>query len=262
MPILHEVTLPSGRTCSVRPFTTREQKDQFRLLHDRKRQAEAVTGFMVLCVEVLDGEPVAKATPAEAKALQQQLLAMLSEDRKAVLLAIRRATLGDEFAFAYTCPACRRQTEDMSVTLGDVEVRPYPHGDERDVEVEVDSGLTADSLMPGAPPRRRRFLVHLLDGAAEARATKIPQGEVDNLTALALRTPREQGKDPADPEKWCPVVLDADLSPWEVTLLAKAVREAEGLVDMVLVVTCPHCQRDGRTNLVGELAFFWPGMRL
>lgn len=109
------VTLPSGRTATVRGFSGLVQK----ILADEKRMSEG-DGFDAVVREVahVDGKAL---TTVDVKALR-------IGDRDRILIEARRRTYGDAVRDKVRCPECGEEYP-VVVDLSKVESVPYPTED-------------------------------------------------------------------------------------------------------------------------------------
>ena len=86
-------------------------------------------------------------------ATKEMLDSLLIGDRDVLALAIRRATYGDTLRLPLVCPSCEHEFEvDYDLTDGgDIPSKPYTHGAERSVTVELTRGRSATvGLVDGA----------------------------------------------------------------------------------------------------------------
>lgn len=190
---MREITLPSGRTVTLKPVTGKVEA----ILEDKRlvQSGEAVDRVMAEVVEEVDG--AAFASPQEKLKV---ILDMLTGDRNYLLLQIRLLAHGPKMVFNAKCPACNETSgyeadlEDMLRT-GELKIHEY---DPSPIRVELsDGGYAEVRHLDGRDERRMftqkpqgmfsltLFLTHSLNGAPPSRR------EMENLPASDLRAIRE-----------------------------------------------------------------------
>lgn len=159
-------------------------------------------------------------------------------DREALLLSIRRITLGDRIETTAVCPALGcAQVFDITLEIGSLLIPPYG-ARKRWRDAAVESGR-----------QRHRFVVRPVNGADQEQAARLAPESIDSAVALVLRRcTRRRG--PA-PRRATPDNLQPQLS----RLLAALDPQAQ----ITLQLRCPECAHsfallfDAGTFLLGEL---------
>ena len=233
------VTLPSGKTATVREMTGKEQRsfsDRTKLMN-----GSAINELLSACTDTINEESL-PADPAERLRIINNLL---SGDRECLLFNIRLESLGKDFTFASKCPNCGKKGE-WEVDLSDAEafpVTPYPMGDERILEYdsEVRRGL--------------KIRCTLMDGNAENKAIK-KRNTADTLTDLEMRVP--QVFNPTT-NSYMPIVLNR-VGDAVLAELRKKVEAAEGFQDSKVSVTCVECGQQAEFDLIRQPDFLIPSV--
>ncbi len=226
------VELPSGAIATVLEMTGADQRN----FSDRTKIAngQAINELLERCVDTVDGE----------KPTKEQLLDMLSGDRKALMFNIRKFSIGDEFLFKSKCPACG-EASDWELTLSESEfpVRPYKiPGGAKTVEAP-------SKILPGLT-----WKFQMLDGHAELKAIRL-RNKATSMSDLDLRQ-IQASPEPGAP--YSPVNLDK-LSDKLIAELRATVKEYEGDLDDEVRLTCPKCAGEVTFHLMGVQDFLIPG---
>jgi hypothetical protein len=214
-----EVTLPCGfaregawqRTVWLRPWTGRDEL----FLHEEARglpPAARATALLGRCVWLDGGER--PAGPAFARALA-------AGDREALLLHLRRVTLGDALACVLSCPRCGDKL-DLELSASALLLPPYPDAAEEHAARmgEGDAALEVRFRLPNGGD-----LEH-----AAARAVVDPEAAARELLARCVRSVADAaGRD----VEGMPSAVAAEL-PGRMAALDP---QAELLLD----AECPHC---------------------
>lgn len=161
-------------------------------------------------------------------------------DRLFLLLAIRRATLGDTYPYVAKCPACGRKDLYMA-DLGGLAVRPMPDPSRR----------VYDGVLPGGSTVRWSVMT----GLSEAKALRLPaaQRKADSVTlSIAARVELIADKPVSVPQL-------KDLPMADRNALRDMFAEAEGGVETSLDFECPACGEAWEEELeIGQAGFFSP----
>jgi len=229
-----DVTLPSGKKATVREMTGADQRNFMN--RSKLMNGMAIQELLANCTETV-GED---ALPADDNKRLQFVLDMLSGDRTTLLFQIRRHSIGDSFEFATECPQCKVRN-DWEVDLNDptaFQVRPYPNGDSRIIEIDV-----LGMKMKFKP----------LDGNDEMRILRMRQN-ADSLTDLSLRSVHVKVE-----ETWVPLEL-GKMQEKYLNELRKQVRANEGELDSTVKLPCPSCGAEVVFNLIEQPNFITPNM--
>jgi len=221
-----EVTLPSGRKLVVLETTGREERLLSRL--EKNKNLDAINEFLASCTENLDGK-AGHPAPKDFKK-------MLTGDRTAILLHVRKLTHGATIDYTHVCQSCASKSEhhiDIDDSLETM--KPYPHGDKRDFEVKVGPGV---------------LHYELSTGETEAKIAREDTPDINTkLRSLRLWEQAETGR--------LPVNIDQLKSKW-IAEIRKAVKDAECVLDTMVEVQCPKCSVVARIDMVGNLDFLFP----
>lgn len=221
-----EVTLPSGRQVIVLETTGREERLLSRL--EKNKNLDTINEFLASCTASLDksdGNP----SPKDFKQ-------MLTGDRTAILLHIRKLTHGSIIDYRHYCTSCGAKS-DHEINIDDSleAMQPYPNGDQREIEVAVGPGT---------------IHLELSTGDTEARIAREDTPDINTkLRCMRLWEQNGNGR--------LPVNLDQLKSKW-IAAIRKAVKAAECVLDTMAEVKCPHCATTTRIDMVGNLDFLFP----
>jgi len=171
--------------------------------------------------------------------LRHHIPNLLIGDRVALLLAIRRVSLGDLFPFRVTCPnpECKKESL-FDVNLGDLEVKEMPIPEKRVYTIET--------------PRKVVVVWHPMNGVGEAKLASTKDREARVTMSMLARIDTIDGK---------PATLDLlkRMGTSERSFIREAFEEAEGGVDTGVELTCPYCDHEFATDLeIGQRGFFFP----
>jgi hypothetical protein len=217
-----EVTVPGGyddhgrwcRTLRVRPWCGQDEA--------------------VLLEELAGATPAARATQLLARCLSSDrgpsaedvaLARSLSlGDREALLLHLRRITLGDRLSCVLACPACGARL-DLDLRVADLLVPPYGHE-----SVEHEARLPSDG-------ETMRIRFRLPNGGDQEAAARVFE-EKDEAAAVRLLVARCVRR--ADVDEGVPLGgLPDDLIP----SLSEAIAERDPQAEIELDAVCPDCGR-------------------
>jgi hypothetical protein len=224
-----EVTLPRGifaegqwhRTARLRPLSGRDEAflgEEGRVLPPALR----ATALLSRCVERLGA--LLRVTPESVSNLT-------IGDREALLLSLRRLTLGDVLSCVVVCAnqPCR-QRMDLELAVRDLLCAPYPHAQERYDMTFDDNGTTY----------RVRF--RLPTGADQEAAVSVIPDDPADAAALLLQRCIERV-----------VVENGDVRPAValpssvVRVLSQRMADLDPQAELLLNLTCPSC---GAASLV------------
>ncbi|QTD49663.1 hypothetical protein J3U87_29115 [Sulfidibacter corallicola] len=165
------------------------------------------------------------------------VLDLLAGDRLALLIELRKVSLGSDLDLNLTCtnPACGHE-QVIAVDLGQLPVRPYPS--ERDFSVVL--------------PSQTRITFGLLDGHAEKRLAAIAEPTVSTALMMRIRTINDQ-----PPTK----KTLADLSMRDRVALRREMQAVDGGVDTSIDHACEACGTRLTTRVEVEPDFLFPNLR-
>ena len=173
--------------------------------------------------------------------------ALTSEDRGLLLIALRRASLGDIYEVKALCPACKRQGT-FSIDLAALAVTPMPDRTQRTFTVALPSGRVATwHVMAPADEEWANRQAKRFEGE---RPTLIILARLDALDGVALD--RAKGFDAARAAVRALPTRDRQA-------LRAAFERHEGGVDDEVTFDCPDCGQEWTSALdVAQAGFFFP----
>jgi hypothetical protein len=214
-----EVQLPGGvpvgeqwcRSAWLRPVTGREE--EFLLNEGRQLPAAArVTQLIARCMERLG--------PVEPVGVEWVRLLSVG-DREALLLHLRRLTLGERVSCLLRCPTCQ-QKMDLDLKIGELLLSPYPYSRQThaaDIADEENS---------------YRVMFRVPNGADQEAAAEKAGRSLGEAEDLVLRRCIEQ-VDSAHQEKL------AELPPVVLRELPARMAALDPQAELILDLTCPEC---------------------
>jgi hypothetical protein len=172
----------------------------------------------------------------DKQTIAQIISGMTQGDRVFLLMAIRRASLGDELPLEQECPSCEQMGYYIQ-DLSELNVKPMKDPMKRSYEVALPSGKTV-KFRSG-------------NGADEERLSKVADDEKPSFMLLC-RTEAINGK--------APTIHDIKgLSFRDRQALRDAFEENDGGVDTAIDMTCSHCGHTFKTEVeLGSQGFFFP----
>jgi len=215
------VTLPGGifwegelrRDATLRQVTGADED----FLNEACRSmspAARTTALLARCLRSLG--PCAPVT-------SQAVRSLAAGDREALLLHLRRLTLGDQITCALTCPrADCAERMDLEIAVSDLLLEPYPSWDARH-EVLLD-GTDQSS--------RVRF--RLANGADQEAVAALARQDEDAAAALLLDRCIEGVAGEAEPAAKM-------LAPTDRETLSRLMAELDPQAEVRLELTCPAC---------------------
>lgn len=148
-PLDSTITLPGGFvTASNEVVTTAEVRE----LNGADEEAIAKSGSVSKSLQTLIQRGLVKLGNEEAT--KSHLDNLLSGDRDAILLAIRRVTFGDTYDLIIRCPYCNEQQDCAIHLVDDVPSKSLDDPKDRIWEIETKSGKVQVSLPTGAVQRK------------------------------------------------------------------------------------------------------------
>ena len=220
------IDLPSGRQVVVREMTTREEG----ILSDPRalKNGDALEKVLRACV--LDQE--------------LDLGTLLVGDRYFLLLAIRRLSFGEDYAFRARCPHCGHGFE-AKVDLTELPVKTLQGKEDQTHETKL-------------PRSSATVRFKLLRGKDEKRLTTAMKKTPEDLIRLSLEmhtvgiTDGEGNDVPVKPEFF------ADLPARDSQAYRAAIDAVTCGVDTEVTLVCPACDNDLSVNLPIDESFFFP----
>jgi hypothetical protein len=214
-----EINLPGGvpvgeewcRRAWLRPITGREE--EFLLNEGRELTAAArVTQLIAHCLQRLG--------PVEPVGVE--LVRRLSVgDREALLLHIRRLTLGERVSCLLSCPNCKNKM-DLDLQIGELLLPPYPHCRQ----------IHAADIAGSENSYHVRFRVP--NGEDQEAVASSAEHSVDAASELVLKRCVEQ-VDSLNEEKL------SDLPPIVLRELPTKMAALDPQAELLLDLTCPEC---------------------
>ncbi len=137
---------------------------------------ERISRVLTACTEAI-GDITDKQTigAAIADQVSQPALALTASDRIAMLIYLRRVSLGDNFKFERRCPRCGFLNKHCSLDLRKLEITVMP-----------DDRVTKRRVQVVLPRSKRRAIVCVLSASREARLTDLNLNQKDLRTAAIL----------------------------------------------------------------------------
>jgi len=164
-------------------------------------------------------------------------------DRVYLLIAIRRASLGDEMPFATKCPACEQDAR-FVLDLADLETVKMEDPRKRTYELTL-------------PKTGKKVVMKVLTGRGEDAIGKASKRGKDIIsTAIFARVETFDGKPPT--------VRDLKMLPLvDRNFLQNSWEDHEGGVDTEVQIDCPGCGNEYDTQLdISQQGFFNPSATL
>ena len=219
-------TLPSGTEIELQEMTGREEA-----ILTNKRLAltgDAFNKVMKNCTLRIGDK---------TEITDNDFLEMLSGDRLALLLFLRKLSYGDEVELSIPCSDSECDgVANVLVDLNDIEIEPY--GSEREFTVDLPSG-------------KKVSFVHLT-GSMEKRIAALDKQDVH--TSMLMRIKSIDGQAPNKDSI-------NGMSIRDIGKLRTAMNDVDGGPDTVIETACPKCGSKIRTRLEGESNFFFPSLR-
>lgn len=157
---------------------------------------------------------------------------LTSADRIAIMLFIRRSTVGDLYKYEVACQHCGFVNRNMALELDKIEISHNPHPERRRVKVTL-------------PKSKIGAVVKILDGAGEKKASMIRPDDGD-YGSLAILTRLESLGDYAMSS--LPIkeqlMLVKRMPRLDREYLRQVYSKIEGAVDTDVELSCRKCGRD------------------
>lgn len=235
-----DIDCPSGLKGRIRGLKGKE----FKLLGDKRamRSGAAFSNILKAC-----WEETLEAGIYDFENGSFDWLPVLQADRFFTLIQIRLATFPDEdYSFSAQCTddACSRKFE-WDLDLADLPVKKVPAAtlkklkDGQDLEVTI-GGRKVSFILP--------------DGKTEQRSAKfVKRDEIDMMGVLLTRITEVKGVDKNKYQSWL-----EELGFAEHRDMLAAFDEADGGVETMIDIRCPHCGWEYEVDLPFGRAFFMP----
>jgi hypothetical protein len=164
-------------------------------------------------------------------------------DRTYLLLAIRRASLGNDMPFVTKCEQCDQEAR-FVLDLGDLEVKPMRDPKVRTYNLEL-------------PKTKKKVVMKVLTGRGEEAIGKASTRGRDVVsTAILARVDSMDGKP-------CTMADLKSLPLMDRNHLRNSWEDHEGGVDTTVEIDCPSCGNEYETELdIGQQGFFNPSATL
>ena len=193
------------------------------------------------CTESL-GEITDKQT------LNRAVNALTAVDRMVLMVAIRRASIGDEYTLKITCvnPDCRQESH-ATLNLSQLEIIPMPDPSKRSFETVLASG--------------RVIKWHVMDGRDENWLQGMAKKGQNLLTLQMLSRVNSVDDHILNRESNLGEALRTlkKLRMSERNEIRSLFKEVEGSIDMTMEYECPHCGHTWSGDLdIGQPTFFFP----
>ena len=166
----------------------------------------------------------------------QAVVNMTQGDRVYTLLAVRMASLGNDYPVEQKCPECGVESNYL-LDLGTLEKKTLAEPMIRVRDIEL--------------PSKKQARIRLATGADEERTAKVRDEEKPSMLLLC-RTELLDGK--------MPTLLDIKNLSWrDRQALRSAMEDFDGGVDGTLEMTCNACNHEFKRDLdMGATGFFFP----
>ena len=174
---------------------------------------------------------------------------LTATDRMLLLVAIRRASLGDDYLTKIKCPSCGKESN-ISVSLATLETRKMVDPTKRRIETTLSTGLVVQW--------------HIMTGQDEEwlqGLRKRPQTDNDVLTLALLSRVDAVGDTVLNRVTNLPSALNLlkGLRIRERNELRNLFTDTEGFVDTNVEYECPSCNAEFSGDLdVAQTGFFFP----
>ncbi len=175
---------------------------------------------------------------------------LVASDRMYLLIAIRRASLGNRYVVKITCSSCSAQNT-AAIDLAGLEVKSMPDPSKREFSDTMPSGSTVKW--------------HVLNGKDEVWLTKHAKSKQDRMTlAMLTRIDSITGVNGQS------VVIDRNkdlnaaianlkkMSLRDRTFMRSLFEQREGTIDTEIEYTCPSCGAAFKGELDIQQSFFFP----
>lgn len=177
---------------------------------------------------------------------------LTAADRMVLLIAIRRASLGDDYSSKIKCPDCGKESN-ITVSLADLEKRPMPTPEQRRYTHTLSTGRVVRwHIMTGHDEdwlqglRKKMDDRDILTLAMLARIDAISTNGTERILNRAAALPDA-------------IAACKDLRSRERNELRAIFLETEGSVDTVVEYGCPSCSAEFKGDLdVAQAGFFFP----
>jgi len=181
--------------------------------------------------------------PYNGNSIDQIVPELTQGDRIYLLMAIRRASLGDDMPFVTKCQSCDQESQ-LTVDLSELEVKKMKDPTLRQYDIEL-------------PKSGRKVRMKVLTGRGEDAISKASNRGIDIITtAIFCRIDAFDDK---------PVTMKdlKTLSLADRNFLRDSWEEYEGGINTEITVECPSCNYEYETELeISQQGFFNPSAAL
>ncbi len=223
-----EIVLPSGRKITILETTGADESTLSKGI--KNNPAQGINKFLSRVTKNLDGK--------EGSVSEDEFKKMLSGDRTAMILKIRILTHGAHYKYNLKCTECGTDGE-FEIDLDNMvaEIKPYPHGDEREFFVECDG---------------HKLFFQMPDGLTEEKSLQNKDLDINKrINAMRLWEVGEKGP--------LPVAAD-NLKSRHIALLRKRLKEVECEMDNIAQLDCQNCGTRHAANVTEDVSFLFPNM--
>jgi len=182
----------------------------------------------------------------DRKSISTGVSQLTAVDRIVILMAIRRASLGDFWSAKITCPKCDKQ-DNFTIDLKNMEIVPMRDPSKRRFETVLTTG--------------KKIQWHIMSSEDEEWLTKKIKAQEDVLTLGLMARVEKVDEDTVDRTgdyKGAVRILKG-LRLIERREIRSTTKEHEGSVDTTVEFSCKFCGNDWASELnIGRPDFFFP----
>jgi len=237
------IELPAGYIHEGELYTTAVVRE----MRGHEEDLLAAKGSIVVRLNAIIGNCLVQlGSIGDKSILRRAATSLTAQDRMAVILAIRRASLGDFYDCTVTCPECKT-VQHVNLNLSEIEIIPMPDRMRRE---------RVDTLPSGTEVKW-----HVIRTQDEEWLTAQKKKKQDTLTLGLLARVEAVGEVVLDRERAYRKAISAlkDLSIRDRTALRNLFDKEEGSIDTKVEFECEDCGHEWEGNLdVGQPNFFFP----
>ena len=205
---------------------------------------ERITGILASCClkigNVEDADTIRDIISGEIK----DGLPFTGADRLAMLLFLRRVSVGDTYKFEQKCPHCDALNKNRAVRLDELEIKYVARPDKRKVKVTL-------------PRSKKEVVLKVLTGVDEVKITQLKAEKDIRSLAMIARIESINGEALVrNPRANLPILKQLPLI--DRQYLRRVYDMMEGSVDTDIEVRCSKCQKDFVFELDLGQVFFSP----
>lgn len=178
---------------------------------------------------------------------------ILTPDKNAIFMAVRRLAYGDDYAVSITCPSCNAQVK-TTINLSSLEYKPF------DFESHKKGENAFEFKLPSGKIVTYKILNGIDDVAIEAEANNLKKLSKDGTTrewTTRLKyviTAIDGNADRSHIRKF----VDEQLMAKDSFAIRKHIRETLPDVDLSFDFSCPECGSERRVDVPMGVSFLWP----